>query len=426
MTQNLTLTGIQWGDEGKGKIVDFLAARFDAIVRFQGGNNAGHTIVVGGTTFKLSSIPSGILTPKKLNVIGGGTVLDPWAFLQEMSHLAQLGIDISPQNLVIADNTPLILPVHKALDALREKAAGDSKIGTTLRGIGPAYEDKVGRRSIRVADLTDSTTLRSMIDHLYQHHNIWRRGMGEDELDPQQVFQDLIKIAPEIVRFAQPAWRRLDEIQSNGGSILFEGAQGALLDIEYGSYPFVTSSSTLPGAAASGGGLGPGRLGHILGICKAYCTRVGAGPFPSEISDEMGAFLAAKGHERGTVTGRPRRCGWFDAVLARQVCKIAGVNSLALTKLDVLQGIDELKVCTAYELDGQTIDYFPTSPQEQARLKPIFESLPTWREPIEMAQELPTHARQYIARIEEWVGIPISLLSISPKREDTLILTQDF
>ena len=426
MTQNLTLTGIQWGDEGKGKIVDFLADRFDAIVRFQGGNNAGHTIVVGGTTFKLSSIPSGILTPGKMNVIGGGTVLDPWAFLQEMSHLAQLGVDISPQNLVIADNTPLILPVHKALDALREKAAGDSKIGTTLRGIGPAYEDKVGRRSIRVADLTDSTHLSSMIDRLYQHHNTWRRGMGADELDPQQVFHDLTKIAPEIVRFAQPAWRRLDEIQSNKGNILFEGAQGALLDIEHGSYPFVTSSSTLPGAAASGGGLGPGRLGHVLGICKAYCTRVGAGPFPSEISDEMGAFLAAKGREKGTVTGRPRRCGWFDAVLARQVCKIAGVNSLALTKLDVLQGIDELKVCTAYELDGQTIDYFPTSAQEQARLKPIFESLPTWSEPIEMAEELPAHARQYMSRIEEWVGIPISLLSISPKREDTLILTQDF
>lgn len=425
--QNMTVAGIQWGDEGKGKIVDYLASRFDSIVRFQGGNNAGHTIVVDGITFKLSLIPSGILYPGKLNVIGGGTVLDPSAFLEEVHNLAESGIKVTPKNLAIAENTPLILPVHKELDALREKAAGNAKIGTTLRGIGPAYEDKVGRRSIRLADLRDHNQLKRQFDKLYQHHNALRRGMNTDALDPNPAMHKLLELAPKVMQFAQPVWKRLNELQSSGGAILFEGAQGALLDIDHGSYPFVTSSSTLPGAAASGGGIGAKSLGHVLGICKAYCTRVGSGPFPTELFDKTGGHLAEQGHEKGTVTGRPRRCGWFDAVLARQICTIAGVDSLALTKIDVLDGLDEIKLCIAYNLDGKRIDYFPTSTEEQARVQPILESMPGWEEGTQSAQskiDLPRNAVNYIHRIEELTTVPISILSTSPMREDTIQLIE--
>lgn len=429
MGMNITVAGIQWGDEGKGKIVDWLADHYDVIVRFQGGNNAGHTIVIDGATFKLSLIPSGILRRGKLNIIANGTVFDPWAFLEEKRNLERLGIEVSPNNLAIAENTPLILPVHKELDSLREKASGNTKIGTTLRGIGPAYEDKVGRRSIKVVDLQEPNALKFKLEQLHKHHNAIRRGKGIEELNPQQTLDDLMKIRHEINFLARPVWKLLDNLAEGGKKILFEGAQGALLDIDHGSYPYVTSSSTLPSAAAAGSGIGLNKVGYVLGVCKSYCTRVGEGPFPTELMDEIGQYLAEKGHEKGTVTGRDRRCGWFDATLARQICKIAGVNSLALTKIDVLDGINEIKIATGYELDGEKLDYFPSLASKQARAKPIYETLPGWNSKTHAVQEyekLPSEAKNYISRIAALTGVPVGLLSTSPKREDTIKLTDEF
>lgn len=424
---NIAVAGIQWGDEGKGKIVDWLADEYDVIVRFQGGNNAGHTIVVDGVTFKLSLIPSGILRQGKLNIIGSGTVLDPWAFLDEVTNLQNLGIQVSPFNLAIAENTPLLLPVHKELDKLRESQAGKSKIGTTLRGIGPAYEDKVGRRSIKVADLRDPDSLQLKLENLYAYHNTIRHGMRADNLPVEHVYNDLKKISSQILELAQPVWKLLDEKTRSGSKILFEGAQGALLDIDHGTYPYVTSSSTLPSGAASGAGVGLRSVGHILGVCKAYTTRVGEGPFPTELADEAGRYLAEKGHEKGTVTGRNRRCGWFDATLVRQICTIAGVDSLALTKIDVLDGLSEIKIATGYELDGRHLDYFPSSTTEQARVKPIYESMPGWdtqTNKIKDSATLPNAARDYIRQIEKLTGVTVSLVSTSPRREDVIKLTE--
>ncbi len=424
---NITAAGIQWGDEGKGKIVDWLADRCDAIVRFQGGSNAGHTLVVNGTTFKLSLIPSGILHQGKLNVIGGGTVFDPWVFLAEVRGLADAGIDVSPENLAVADSAPLLLPVHRELDCLREQQAGDKKIGTTLRGIGPAYEDKAGRRSVRIADLRDRGGLRARLDKLCQHHNALRRGMGARPAELDGMCRALLEIEPEISRFAQPVWKLLEEMSSKGGKILFEGAQGALLDIDHGTYPYVTSSSTLPGGAAAGAGIGPGRIGHVLGICKAYCTRVGTGPFPTELFDSAGRHLAEKGREKGTVTGRARRCGWFDAALARQVRAIAGIDSLAMTKIDVLDGLSEIKIGVGYEIDGRRISHFPASASEQARARPVWESMPGWEgetRSVRHAGDLPAGAKDYIRRIEELTGAPVSILSTSPRRDDTIPLAE--
>lgn len=426
---NITIAGIQWGDEGKGKIVDWLADQYDVIVRFQGGNNAGHTIVIDGATFKLSLIPSGILRRGKLNIIANGTVFDPWAFLEEKRNLERLGIEVSPNNLAIAENTPLILPVHKELDRLHEKASGNAKIGTTLRGIGPAYEDKVGRRSVKVVDLQEPNALKFKLEQLHKHHNVIRRGKGIEELNPQQTLDDLMKIRHEINFLARPVWKLLDNLAEEGKKFLFEGAQGALLDIDHGSYPYVTSSSTLPSAAAAGSGIGPNMVGYVLGVCKSYCTRVGEGPFPTELMDEMGQYLAENGREKGTVTGRDRRCGWFDATLARQICKIAGVNSLALTKIDVLDGINEIKIATGYELDGKKLDYFPSLASEQARVKPIYETLPGWNSKtyaVQKYEKLPSEAKNYISRISSLTGVPVGLLSTSPQREDTIKLTDEF
>ncbi len=426
LIMNIAVSGIQWGDEGKGKIVDWLAKKHDVIVRFQGGNNAGHTLVVAGTTFKLSLIPSGILHEGTLNVIGGGTVLDPWAFLDEVRSVARSGVKVTPDRLVIADNTPLLLPIHRELDQLREDAADKGKIGTTLRGIGPAYEDKIGRRAIRLADLVDHDRIGAQLEKLYLHHNALRRGFGVEPADLDSLHRDLLAIAPEITAFGRPVWKLLDDLSAQGSKILFEGAQGALLDIDHGTYPFVTSSSTLPGTAASGAGIAPQRIGHILGICKAYCTRVGAGPFPTELFDSTAQYLADKGHEKGTVTGRNRRCGWFDATLARQVCITAGIDSLAITKIDVLDGLDEIKIGIGYELDGKRIEHFPSSSDQQARVKPIYESIPGWSGKTESARQvrdLPNGARQYLDRIEQLTGKPVRILSTSPRREDTIELS---
>ncbi|PKP82268.1 MAG: adenylosuccinate synthase, partial [Alphaproteobacteria bacterium HGW-Alphaproteobacteria-2] len=376
---NVVVVGAQWGDEGKGKIVDWLSERADVIARFQGGHNAGHTLVIGGKVFKLSLLPSGIVRPGKLAVIGNGVVLDPWALIAEIGRLEEQGVAVSPENLMIAENAPLILPLHQNLDILREEAAGKEKIGTTGRGIGPAYEDKVGRRAVRVADLADEATLEARLDRLLAHHDPLRRGLGAEPVDRAALKAALTEIAPRILPFAAPVWRVLGERRRAGQRILFEGAQGALLDIDFGTYPYVTSSTTMAGMAATGTGLGPGAIGYVLGIVKAYTTRVGEGPFPCELFDEVGAHLARVGHEKGTVTGRPRRCGWFDAVLVRQTCAISGVNGIALTKLDVLDGLPELKICTGYDLDGQLIDHLPTAAAQQARVKPVYEVMEGWQ-----------------------------------------------
>ncbi|MEL7278080.1 MAG: adenylosuccinate synthase, partial [Pseudomonadota bacterium] len=375
---NVVVMGAQWGDEGKGKIVDWLSERADVIARFQGGHNAGHTLVIDGTVYKLSLLPSGILREGKLAVIGNGVVLDPWALMSEINTVAAQGVSVSPENLMIAENTPLILPLHQDLDQLREIAAGKAKIGTTGRGIGPAYEDKVGRRAVRVADLADAQTLEDRLDRLLAHHDPLRSGLGAEPIDRDALRARLVEVADKILPFAAPVWRVLAEKRRAGKRILFEGAQGALLDIDFGTYPYVTSSNTLAGMAASGTGMGPNGVGFVLGIVKAYTTRVGAGPFPCELHDEIGNHLATVGREKGTVTGRDRRCGWFDAVLVRQTCMTSGVTGIALTKLDVLDGLKELKICTGYRLDGEEIDHLPTAAAQQARVEPIYETLPGW------------------------------------------------
>ncbi|MCY3880043.1 MAG: adenylosuccinate synthase [Rhodobacteraceae bacterium] len=426
---NITVAGIQWGDEGKGKIVDWLCGRFDVVVRFQGGNNAGHTLVAGDETYKLSNIPSGILHRGKLNVIGGGTVLDPVSLRKEVRALRDRGVAVSPENLAIADNVPLLLSVHRELDRLRETAAGKGKIGTTLRGIGPAYEDKIGRRAIRLCDLSDPEGIPVRVDTLLRHHNALRRGMGAPLIGDAAICDEILQVADWILPFAQPVWKLLHNRQEKGERILFEGAQGALLDIDHGTYPFVTSSSTLPGGIATGAGVGPDRAGHVLGVCKAYTTRVGAGPFPTELFDTAGQRIASRGAEKGTVTGRNRRCGWFDAALVRQICTISGVDSLALTKIDVLDGMDEIKICVGYRLGSRRLDHMPPSTTDQQRLEPIWESVPGWQEATEGVREiggLPAGALNYIRRLQDITGVPIDILSTSARREDIVLINQDW
>ncbi|MEL6279897.1 MAG: adenylosuccinate synthase [Pseudomonadota bacterium] len=426
---NVVVVGAQWGDEGKGKIVDWLSERADVIVRFQGGHNAGHTLVIGDTTYKLSLLPSGIVRTGKLSVIGNGVVLDPWALVEEIERVRGQDVAVTPDNLIIAENAPLILPLHRDLDRLREEAAGASKIGTTGRGIGPAYEDKVGRRAVRLSDLADPDTVAARLDRLLPHHNALRRGLGEPEVDRTALQSALEEIAPKILPYAGPVWRILDQRRKAGARILFEGAQGALLDVDYGTYPFVTSSNTVAGMASAGAGVGPGRLNYVLGIVKAYTTRVGSGPFPTELMDENGRRLGERGREFGTVTGRERRCGWFDAALVRQTCITSGVHGVALTKLDVLDGFDELKICVGYELDGERLDYLPTAAARQARVTPIYETWPGWSESTVGARafaDLPPAAIKYVVRVEELIGRPVALLSTSPERDDTILMRDPY
>ena len=426
---NVAVVGAQWGDEGKGKIVDWLSERADVIARFQGGHNAGHTLVIDGVVYKLSLLPSGILRKGKLAVIGNGVVLDPWALLDEIARVAAQGVEVGPHNLIIAENAPLILPLHGELDRARESSNAVAKIGTTGRGIGPAYEDKVGRRAIRVADLGDVATLEARIVRLLTHHNALRRGLGMEEVDGARLMAQLTEIAPKILPFAGPVWKVMNEARRAGRRILFEGAQGSLLDVDFGTYPFVTSSTTLAGMAATGTGLGPNAVGFVLGIVKAYTTRVGEGPFPCELHDETGEHLRRVGQEKGTVTGRNRRCGWFDAVLVRQTCALSGVRGIALTKLDVLDGLPEMKICTGYELDGQRLDYLPTAAESQARVVPVYEVIEGWRESTAGARSwaaLPAQAVKYVRRIEELIQCPVALVSTSPEREDTILVTDPF
>lgn len=425
---NVTVIGGQWGDEGKGKIVDWLASRADVVVRFQGGHNAGHTLVVGDQTYKLSLLPSGIVRGT-LSVIGNGVVLDPWAFRAEVEKLSGQGVSVSPATLQIADTCPLILPIHRDLDALREDASGKGKIGTTRRGIGPAYEDKVGRRAIRVCDLAHLDDLDPQLDRLCAHHDALRAGFGEAAVDTDRLKRELAEIADFILPFARPVWLTLNQAKARGDRILFEGAQGVLLDVDHGTYPFVTSSNTVAGTAAGGTGLGPSAAGFVLGIVKAYTTRVGSGPFPSELEDEIGQRLGERGREFGTVTGRKRRCGWFDAVLVRQSCAVSGVTGIALTKLDVLDGLEEIKICTGYRLDGEKLDHFPAYAGDQARIEPMYETIDGWSQSTAGARswaQLPARAIKYIRRIEELIQCPVALVSTSPEREDTILVRDPF
>lgn len=425
---NVVVVGAQWGDEGKGKIVDWLSERADVVVRYQGGHNAGHTLVIDGVSYKLSLLPSGLVRGK-LSVIGNGVVVDPHHFVQELKKLRDQGITITPENLRIAENAPLILSLHRDLDAARENATSGLKIGTTKRGIGPAYEDKVGRRSIRLMDLAEPDKLMQKIERLLAHHNALRRGMGEEEIKAQAIYDELMEVASDILPFMDRTWRLLDERRRTGARILFEGAQGALLDNDFGTYPYVTSSNTIASQAATGSGMGPGAINYVLGIAKAYTTRVGEGPFPTEQKNEIGEFLGVNGHEFGVVTGRKRRCGWFDAVLMRQMIAVCGINGIALTKLDVLDGLDEIKVCVAYELDGKKIDYMPASMGAQSRVKPVYETLEGWKETTAGARSwaaLPAKAIKYVRYIEELIGAPVALLSTSPEREDTILVTDPF
>ena len=425
---NVAVIGAQWGDEGKGKIVDWLAERADVVVRFQGGHNAGHTLVVGDQTYKLSLLPSGIVrgTP---SVIGNGVVLDPWALKAEVERLGEQGVKATPETLRIADTCALILPFHRDLDALREDASGAGKIGTTRRGIGPAYEDKVGRRAIRVCDLAHLDQLEPQLDRLTAHHDALRAGFGEAPIDRDRLLADLKDIAGFVLPFAKPVWRDLNEARSRGRRILFEGAQGVLLDIDHGTYPFVTSSNTIAGTAAGGSGLGPGAVGFVLGIAKAYTTRVGSGPFPTELEDAIGERLGTRGHEFGTVTGRKRRCGWFDAVLTRQSAAVGGITGIALTKIDVLDGLEEVKICTGYRLRGETLDYFPSHAADQMAVEPVYETMEGWQESTAGARswaDLPAQAIKYIRRVEELIRCPVALVSTSPEREDTILVRDPF
>lgn len=425
---NVVVVGAQWGDEGKGKIVDWLSLRADVVARFQGGHNAGHTLVVDGVTYKLSLMPSGVVRGK-LSLLGNGVVVDPWAFLAEVEKVQAQGVAITPDLVKIAETAALILPVHRDLDGFRENRDDGMKIGTTRRGIGPAYEDKVGRRAVRVIDLADEKGLRARIADLLHHHNALRRGYGEAEYAAEGLVASLLEIAPKILPYAAPVWRLLDDAIADGQKVLFEGAQGAFLDVDHGTYPFVTSSNTVSGQAAAGTGVGPGKTGYVLGIVKAYTTRVGEGPFPTELSDETGRLIGEKGHEFGTVTSRQRRCGWFDAVLVRQSAKINGLNGIALTKLDVLDGFKTLKVCTGYELDGETIDRLPASTADQARVTPVYEEMEGWSGSTKGARswaDLPAEAVKYVRRIEELIEAPVAMLSTSPEREDVILMQDPF
>ncbi len=426
---NVAVVGAQWGDEGKGKIVDWLSERADVVVRFQGGHNAGHTLVINGTTYKLSLLPSGILRPGKLSVIGNGVVVDPWALTAEIEKLKGQGVTVSRENLRLANNATLILPLHRELDNLRETAAGAGKIGTTGRGIGPAYEDKVGRRAIRVNDLADLSSIGTKIDRLLAHHNALRRGLGVAEIKPETVLSELKEIAPKILPYADAVWDLLDQHRKGGSRILFEGAQGIMLDIDHGTYPFVTSSNTVAGQAANGSGLGPSAVSYVLGIAKAYTTRVGSGPFPTEQANEIGELIGQRGREFGTVTGRKRRCGWFDAVLVRQAIKTSGIQGIALTKLDVLDGIPEIKVGVAYMLDGKRMDRFPAAEEAQKRVEPIYESFEGWKDSTAGARSwsgLPAQAVKYVRFLEELIECPVALLSTSPERDDTILMRDPF
>lgn len=426
---NVVVVGSQWGDEGKGKIVDWLSERADVVVRFQGGHNAGHTLVIGGKTYKLSLLPSGVVRPDCLAVIGNGVVIDPWALIDEIERLQAQGVAISRENLRVAENATLILPLHRELDAIREAAAGAGKIGTTKRGIGPAYEDKVGRRAIRVQDLRNLQSLEGKITRILTHHNALRRGLGESEVSADELHAELAEIAPRILPFTDTVWDLLHRRRRAGKRILFEGAQGALLDIDHGTYPFVTSSNTVAAQAATGSGLGPGAVGYVLGITKAYTTRVGMGPFPTEQENEVGKRLGERGREFGTVTGRQRRCGWFDACLVRQTIKVAGIDGIALTKLDVLDGFEELKLCVGYRLDGQMLDHLPAGQGAQQRVQPIYEPLEGWSESTAGARswaDLPAQCIKYVRRLEELIEAPVALLSTSPERDDTILVHDPF
>ncbi|MGL4495222.1 MAG: adenylosuccinate synthase [Beijerinckiaceae bacterium] len=426
---NVVVVGAQWGDEGKGKLVDWLSEQADVVVRFQGGHNAGHTLVIDGVTYKLSLLPSGIVRPGKLSVIGNGVVLDPYALASEIEKLTAQGVAITRDNLRVADNAALILSLHRDLDGLREDASEGTKIGTTRRGIGPAYEDKVGRRAIRVMDLADPAELPCKVERLLAHHNALRRGLGRQEISARVILEELMTIAPKVLPYMDTVWRMLDEHRRAGRRILFEGAQGALLDVDHGTYPYVTSSNTVSGQAATGSGLGPGAVGYVLGIAKAYTTRVGEGPFPTELFDDVGKRIGERGREFGTVTGRPRRCGWLDAVLLRQTAKTSGINGIALTKLDVLDGFDEIRVCVRYRLDGQEIDYMPASESAQARLEPVYETIPGWKGSTANARSwaaLPAEAIKYVRRVEELIETPIALVSTSPERQDTILVQNPF
>ena len=426
--RNVVVIGAQWGDEGKGKIVDWLSERADVVVRFQGGHNAGHTLVVGDKTYKLSLLPSGIVR-QKMSVIGSGVVVDPQALLDEIKVVTDQGVNISPETLILADNASLILDIHRRIDKAREVIRGEKKIGTTGRGIGPAYEDKVAGRAIRISDLNDPDDLLLKLKEQFSYHNIFLREADEEIASVEEAYEYLQNLAPDILKFAQPVWRRLDEFRHMDKRILFEGAQGVMLDVDHGTYPYVTSSNTIAGQAATGSGTGPTTIGYVLGITKAYTTRVGSGPFPSELTDSIGQTLGERGHEFGVVTGRKRRCGWFDAVMVRQAIKTSGITGIALTKLDVLDGFDELRVCDSYELDGEVMDYFPSGTRQQAAVKPIYRTLEGWSESTRGARswsELPGNAIKYIRQIEELIEAPVALLSTSPEREDTILVKDPF
>ena len=427
--KNVVVVGSQWGDEGKGKIVDWLSSEADVVVRFQGGHNAGHTLVIDGVTYKLRLLPSGIVRKNKISIIGNGVVVDPWALLDEIKEIKSKGVEISEENLILSESANLILPFHKEMDEIREDAAGKAKIGTTRRGIGPAYEDKVGRRSIRVMDLISEKNLDHRLETVLMHHNAIRKGLGKELFEKNKLKKELLEIAPQILKFSKPVWKKIDEFKNEGKKILFEGAQGILLDVDHGTYPFVTSSNTVASSAATGSGCGPNTIGYVLGITKAYTTRVGEGPFPTELKNETGEHLGKIGKEFGTVTSRKRRCGWFDGVLVRQTIKVSGINGIALTKLDVLDELDEIKMCVAYELDGKKVDYLPAAVDDQLKVKPIYKSFKGWKSStkgIKNFEKLPENAKIYIKELEKFIETKVSSISTSPERNDTILIEDPF
>ena len=427
--KNVVVVGSQWGDEGKGKIVDWLSSEADVVVRFQGGHNAGHTLVINGITYKLRLLPSGIVRKGKISIIGNGVVVDPWALLDEIAEIKSKGVKVDESNLILAETANLILPFHQEMDVIREDAAGKGKIGTTRRGIGPAYEDKVGRRSIRVMDLKSESNLDHRLEAALLHHNAIRKGLGKKIFEKNKLKKDLLKIAPEILKYSQPVWKKIDDFKTKKKKILFEGAQGILLDVDHGTYPFVTSSNTVASAAATGTGCGPNTINYVLGITKAYTTRVGEGPFPTELKDDIGELLGSRGKEFGTVTSRKRRCGWFDGVLVRQAIKISGIEGIALTKLDVLDELDEIKICIKYEINGKKMDYLPAAVDDQLKVKPIYKTFPGWKTStrgIREMKNLPDNAKKYIHAIEDFIEARISSISTSPEREDTILLEDPF
>ncbi len=427
--KNVAVVGSQWGDEGKGKIVDWLSSEADVVVRFQGGHNAGHTLVIDGVTYKLRLLPSGIVRKNKISIIGNGVVVDPWALLDEIKEIKSKGVEISEENLILSESANLILPFHKEMDEIREDAAGKAKIGTTRRGIGPAYEDKVGRRSIRVMDLISEKNLDHRLETVLMHHNAIRKGLGKELFEKNKLKKELLEIAPQILKFSKPVWKKIDEFKNEGKKILFEGAQGILLDVDHGTYPFVTSSNTVASSAATGSGCGPNTIGYVLGITKAYTTRVGEGPFPTELKNETGEHLGKVGKEFGTVTSRKRRCGWFDGVLVRQTIKVSGINGIALTKLDVLDELEEIKMCVAYELDGKKVDYLPAAVDDQLKVKPIYKSFKGWESStkgIKNFEKLPENAKIYIKELEKFIETKVSSISTSPERNDTILIEDPF